>query len=310
MEMTLGTKSTTGRWPRWGLALLLVAGSALAAAPDDAALLTVLDGDAVLEVGAKTLRAAEGVRLAPTTLVRTGPRTALLRLEFNDGSLLDLGPDTQVMLVPPGLVAGKARAPAAYLLQGWAKLSGQTPAGAAGLVSPTLAVLPFKGVLVAHVGADEEDCFQESGTAQLQPRGAAGGKVKTLGLKAGEMVARKGDGRAEVLSQPSSALLQGLPRSFRDTLPARAAHWQGKRVEARPAPPTDYAGLAPWLTAEPALRRHFPRRFAARAREPAFRAALVEQLSRHPEWERSLFPERFVDPASAPVAPRPAGDRR
>jgi hypothetical protein len=36
------------------------------------------------------------------------------------------------------------------------------------------------------------------------------------------------------------------------------------------------------------------------ARETGFRAALVSHLASHPEWERLLFPERFiVRPASA-----------
>ena len=37
----------------------------------------------------------------------------------------------------------------------------------------------------------------------------------------------------------------------------------------------------------------------ARAREPAFRAALAEHLGNHPEWEPVLFPERFTKAASA-----------
>ena len=68
----------------------------------------------------------------------------------------------------------------------------------------------------------------------------------------------------------------------------------------RPAAAPTYADLRDWLLAEPALRKAFTRRFAERKQDPAFRAALVENLARHPEWEPLLFPERFVKPASAP----------
>jgi len=58
----------------------------------------------------------------------------------------------------------------------------------------------------------------------------------------------------------------------------------------RALPKPTYAELEPWLTAEPALRRRFPKRFGARAAEPEFRKALIAHLSSHREWQPVLFP--------------------
>jgi hypothetical protein len=90
-----------------------------------------------------------------------------------------------------------------------------------------------------------------------------------------------------------------VPKAFRDTIPPRAAQLKGRSPEPQSVPWPGYAGLKPWLSAEPAIRREFPRRFAQPAREPAFREALVKNLAAHPEWEPVLFPPK---PASAPAS--------
>ena len=58
-------------------------GMAHAASP--VAVLTILDGDARLIEGARCLAAAEGLKLSEQTLLETGPKTRLLRVEWPDG---------------------------------------------------------------------------------------------------------------------------------------------------------------------------------------------------------------------------------
>jgi hypothetical protein len=82
--------------------------------------------------------------------------------------------------------------------------------------------------------------------------------------------------------------------------PARLEAVKDRQVEPQPAPLPSYEELAEWLSAEPAIRRAFPRRFAARARESAFRSGLAQHLGQHPEWEPVLFPERFIKPTPSP----------
>jgi hypothetical protein len=42
------------------------------------------------------------------------------------------------------------------------------------------------------------------------------------------------------------------------------------------------------------LRRPLVQRWRSKAREPAFRAALVANLAAHPEWDPVLFPEKYI----------------
>lgn len=283
----------------------LVAASAmpLGAAPDERGqvILTILDGEAQLLLGARAAAAAEGLHLPASTLVETQANTALLRLEWPDGSVLDLGPDTRLMLQPAGL-RRSGQAPAYYLLSGWAKHQSGSAGPHRGHVSPQVDALPSQGVTVVQVGADQSLLYCEAGQTQLAERAGAAARHS---LSAGAAYLRKGTQTGQLLPRPDPAWLKTVPRAFRDTIALRAARFEGKKLEpaARPAP--SYAALAPWLTAEPALRREFPRRLATLAREPAFRAALIQNLVAHPEWEPLLFPERFLKPASAPTGVRP-----
>ena len=288
--------SRSGSWAKllqglWAVLCLLAATRAHAV--ESAALLTIVEGPATITEGARSVTAVAGMKLGAATLIDTGPGTNLLRLEFTDGSTLDIGPDTHLMLMPPGLAGSGPRAPAFYLMQGWAKHSSPARAeGAAGAgeLAPQLELLQVAGVMVGRVAGDEAMLFVESGRAQLVERKLKGSAP--LGLKAGELYSRNGSDRGTVVPRPTAAFLQGLPRSFRDTLPPLAAKFKGKSVEPKGVSVPTYAALKPWLTAEPVIRREFPRRFAPLAKDHAFREALVKNLSSHPEWEPVLFPPK------------------
>lgn len=281
------------------LALALVIGLLLAQAPvQAAALVTIVDGESVLIDDARSVLAAEGLKVGDETIVRTGAKATLLRVEWPDGSVADFGPDTQAMLDPGGFGARGARGPAVYLLRGWLKLSALGSGPAAGLVSPRVEVQAFKGSLVVMVSADETWVFAESGGAPLVERELK--PASNLSLKSGEVYTRSGSAKGTQTPRPTPAQMQRVPRGFRDALPLRSAALKDKAVTAKPAAPPAYAELSEWLLAEKPLRRTFTRRFVERSKDAAFRAGLVQNLARHPEWERVLFPERFVKPASAP----------
>lgn len=282
-----------------GLAMLVVIAFAAAGQPARAAaLVTIVEGDAVLIDGARALVAAEGLKVGDETLVRTGPDTRLLRVEWPDGTAADFGPDTQAMIRPGGFGARGSQGPAVYLLRGWLKLSSLGAAAAGGALTPRIELQAFKGALVVMASADETWVFAESGGGTVVERNAR--PPSNLPLKPGEVYGRSGAAKGTVAPRPSTVQMQRVPRGFRDSLPLRSKALEGRSVGARPAPPPAYADLREWLVAEQPLRRGLTRRFAERARDGAFRAALVEHLSAHPEWEPVLFPERFAKPASAP----------
>lgn len=275
-------------WRRaWLAACLLLAAAAQAA--DAPALLTVVDGPATVIDGARQLGAVAGQRLAAGSIIDTGASTPLVRVEFADGSALDLGPDTHVMLLPPGLAGSGPRGPAFYLLQGWAKHTSAKGATVAGQLAPQLELLQVAGVTVGRVAGDEAMLFMESGKAQLLERKLKGGGTQVL--KGGDFYARSGADKGSVAPKPAQAFLSGLPRSFRDTLPLLAAQFKGKAVEARPMPAPTYAAMKAWLSAEPVIRREFPKRFVTLAHDAAFREGLAKNLAAHPEWEPVLYPK-------------------
>lgn len=281
-----------------------------AAQPNDpAGVLTVLDGEATLLIGARALQAAPGLRLPADSIVETGASTRLLRVEWADGSRVDLGPATRVMLRPTA--APRARV---YVLGGIVKHTQDTPV--AGQLSPAFELKPFQGVVVTEIGADGAVLFAESGTESATGRRGA----VALALKAGQAAVVQGDAPAVVQPRPPAGWLARIPRAFRDTLPSRLAQFAGPPPAPRARPQPGYAELQPWLTAEPLLRRELPRRWAEWLRDPAFKAAVLARLDAHPEWtplvrpppprgperspERSATRRGAETPASAPESPR------
>jgi hypothetical protein len=267
------------------------------------ALVTILEGDATVVDGVRRFSAVEGQALAERSLVETGPQTRLLRIEWPDGSVVDFGPDTRAMLTPAGAAPGGRRGPAFYLLQGWAKQGSLGQAASAGQQSAALEVAPFKGSAVSQAQAERSWLFVESGEATLTERNIR--PPSRLTLKAGEVYTREGRSPGATATRPTPEQLRAVPRAFRDTLPLRAAQFAGKTPALQPLPAPTYTELKPWLTAETAVRADFPRRFAALARDPAFRRGLADNLAAHPEWRPVLYPDP-PKPASAPAtwAPR------
>jgi len=278
--------ATRGRALVTGLALALLAGAAPCWAQDW--IVTVLEGDAVVIDGARRLAAAPGLKLGTGAIVETSAKTSLLRLEGSDKTTFDLGASTRVMVAPPGFAARADRTPQLYLLQGWVKATARGPLEAAGLISPALELLPFKGAVVLQLSKREYFAFVESGRAELLERRTSGGAVV---VSAGEFYAGEATRRGSVTPRPAPGWLQTVPRPFRDPIPLRGAQLRDRRVEPPLLPGPTYAQLADWLTAEVALRRDFPARLATLVHDPEFRTQVHQHLNQHPEWGPLLAAE-------------------
>ncbi len=289
--------------------LTMLPALALAAVP--VATVTILDGDAPTVIReASKLMLAEGVRLYAEDIVDAGAKTRLLRIEFSDGVILDIGPSTQLLLAPR-LAGERGKRPVkAYMLQGFAKLTAPKGATAAAtLTSPAFDAGGLSRDVVLLVQPDESYAFAESGDVTLLERGIgkdAGKEVGNHRLKSGEFYARTGDNRAAVGARPAQSFIQRLPRAFLDTLPSRAELYKAREVEPKPLGNIVYAEAQPWVDAEAALRPGFVTRWKAyAARNPEFRKGLVAQMPAHMEWDRTLFPEKYLPKpvASGPSAP-------
>ncbi|WP_157359891.1 hypothetical protein [Caldimonas brevitalea] len=261
-------------------------------------MVTIQEGEALLIRGASKLTLSEGVRLERDDIVETTSGTGLLRVEYADGAIADLGPATRVLLAP-SLPGERGRQPnRVYLQQGWLKLS--TPAGAAaknrplGFSSPSFD-LAAEGVVVAHRGDNGGFAFSESGEGRVVERrdGKAGA---SLGLKNGEAYQQEGDGKSRVSPRPAPSMLERMPRAFRDTLPPLAERYKGRDVPPKTLGSVAYADVQSWLQSEKSLRKSFVPRWKPLASQPEFRTGLITNMRLHPEWDRVLFPEKYLPP--------------
>lgn len=281
-----------------GLLACVLALAAMTARAAEIGVVTVLDGPATLLRGRLKWVLAEGVRLTDGDIVETGAAGRYLRIEFADGSRVGLGPDTAIELAPR-----LAAAPRLYLLRGWVKLAAESGPGAVAkrpsLAGPGFELGAVGGQVVVWVRADGAQAFAESGAARLRPlrpRPAA-----AVDLKEGESLTLAGDARPVLAERPSTAFIEAVPRPFQDSLPARAALYEGRSVVPKRVGEVGYADIRPWIDAEPALRRADLARWRPLAGRADIRAALIEGLKSHPEWRPILFPPPPPVPASDAV---------
>src|SRR5438270_13039788 len=105
------------------LALALAFAPVAARAASVIGLTTIVDGEAVLVREVARFALVEGVALEPGDIVESGAKTGIVRIELADGTVLDLGPDTRLLLAPRGRGPALARVAGLYILPGWIKLA-------------------------------------------------------------------------------------------------------------------------------------------------------------------------------------------
>jgi len=296
------------------LAILIAAASRVVWAADaPPGTITILEGQAFVYRGVGRVQAQEGLRLALGDIVATVP-SSLAQIELANGCVLQLGGATRLLLgEPAGKPKDKAADSSAYLMDGWLKLVGTVPkaageAPAFELRSPLFEVVAGPAVLVVHATPQEVTIFAERGSARVEERQGAQAQA-AVALESGDTYRRDAGSAGSVSAGPVQAFIADMPRAFRDSLPSRLDRFRDVDVQPRPAPDFEYGDVEAWLNAEPALRRQFVQRWRPKAKDSAFRAALVAGLSAHPEWDRVLFPEKYrpkPPPRPAASLPHPA----
>jgi len=263
--------------------------------------ITILEGDALVYRGTGRLHGVEGLKLVAGDIVETAAST-FAQIELADQSVAQLGPSTRVMF---NAASGKGRNERwMYVMDGWTKLTGAKRDAAAGpgfdTRMPLLEIPATPAVVVMHTSPAEATLFVERGEPRVGERHASGPPV-VVPLKMGDFYRRKAGNRGTTAASPAQAFVADMPRPFRDSLPMRAERFRDRPVQVRDAPEFGYADVEAWLKAEPSVRRPLMQRWRVKAREPAFRAALVANLSAHPEWDPILFPEKYKPKEPPPV---------
>ncbi len=284
---------TFGSWKQWALSALVL--TPLLASAASLGVLTIIDGEATVLRDAVRFSAAEGLRLQADDIVRTADKTRLVRVEFDDGTAIDLGPATQALLRPRAAAAAD-RAPVIYMLQGWAKVSVPAmPAPPAFVWAPRIGAARIDGHAVMHVGRDVAWLFAESAAASVMPRRDAANAAAQL-LTEGDSFVARGTEPGRTSRRAPAELVAQLPRALADTLPRRAARFAAVQVAPAGVAEVGYEDVAPWLNGEPVLRQPFVSRYAALATQAGFRKGLVADMALHPEWQRVVYPPEPVRP--------------
>lgn len=297
------------------LLLLLVAVSALPSsswAQAGVGIATIVEGEVTLIRDSSRLAVAEGVRVRADDLLESAPEAKLARIEFGDGMLLDIGPGTRVLVAPrfPG-ERGGTRSARLYLLKGWAKLTAAKDKGveSASVATESFDVTGIGRDVVLDVEPTGTAAFAESGDVLVLERGK-GKAGASFRLRVGDFIARVGDAKSVITPRPSADFIQRVPRAFLDTLPSRSAQFAAREVQPKRLADIAYTDAQPWLDAETALRPLFVTRWKALAQAPEFRKGLVAGLRSHPEWDRVLYPEKYLPKPSASAASAVAGAYR
>ena len=289
-------------WLRVLLMLLSALPGGLRAEPA-VGIVTIVEGELFATRDSTRFALAEGVRIVADDIVETAPQAKLARIEFSDGLILDMGPNTRVLMTPkfPG-ERGSSRAAKLYVLQGWAKITVPKSMAAASFASRSFDLTGIARDAVLNVEPTASAVFAESGELTLGERskGKAGAAVK---LKSGEFLTRTGEAKGVLAQRPAADFIQRVPRAFLDTLPARAALFATREVPAKRLALITYADVQAWVDAEAGLRPLFVTRWKALAQNPEFRNGLVAGLRAHPEWDRLLFPEKYLPKPAASAAP-------
>jgi hypothetical protein len=274
----------------------LIACSVSASAAERVGIVTLLEGPAAIVRGATRYTLAEGVRVRFGDIIEVGDK-GLVEVEFPEGTAFALGPGARMLAV--AAARGKPAAGDYYVTRGALKLSRFKQGENTRFLTPVFTLHPGEGTAVMVVGAAEGAVFVEGGEARIIEHPAKGASPPPLILKSGEFYTRKADQKGAVAPRPSQAFVAGLPKVFFDPLPSRLARHKDRDVQPKRVEDVAYAEVEEWLKAPPEIRRPLMPRFRPRLADQSFRAALVANLSFHPEWDPILFPEKYKPKAPA-----------
>lgn len=278
----------------------------MAAAHEDVATITLLEGQAALIRGTRGYLPAEGIKLKHADILHTA-KNSLVQLEIDDGTVLELGPDTRFLADLPGWRGQPPILGPQVIAAGWLKFAvpKRQDAPQYRLDTPHFNLLLGTGVSVVQVGATEGSLFMESGEGiVLEPSGRT---VTRLTVRPGHFYTRKSGQKGALSERPTRAFIEGMPRAFRDTLPKRLSKFKGREVSPRPGPDFTYADVEGWLKGDREVRRVLVPIWRAKANEPDFHASLVTNMRHHWEWDPILFPEKYKPKEEQTGAGAPAG---
>jgi hypothetical protein len=291
----------------WFVAVALLGSAQLAQAAKPIGIVTILGGKASVIRGLSQFDALEGVRLQSDDLVRTD-KDAFLRVEYDDETWIELGPETSVQMSHPG--GTRVNRPALYLMTGWLKIGcGKADAAAKrSLASIGMDLLDLSGAIVVHALDGTLTVFAEQGSARWVDRAPHGSP--SVVMNPGDFLVAGRDNPPKLQRRPAAEFIAAMPHQYRDTLPIRYSLFSSRSVLPKDQHDFAYADVEAWIDAEPTVRRQFLTTWRRKIHDVAFRASLDRTLSLHPEWDPILHPEKYeTDPQTGARVLIPPGSR-
>jgi hypothetical protein len=262
--------------------------------------LTLMEGSTRVIRGPNVMKGVEGMRLRQGDILESSD-TGFAQLEFTGGAVIALGPASRLYVLRHSgdkAVAGKDSAEL-LLLSGWLKGESAATAGSYEYETPTLAAKVTGGTILIHASGDGSDAFLESGSATIGEVREDGNVRQPVVAKAGQFFSRHAGKTTAIATRPNPAFIEAMPKSFRDTLPARLEHFAGKSVEPKADHPVSYADVENYLRMPSTWRRGMAERFQSRLSDRGFREQIEAHIGEHPEWDKILHPEP-KEPAAKP----------
>lgn len=189
-------------------------------------------------------RAGRGAVLRANDMLESG--AGMLQLGAG-GATVALGPASKVFIRNDSELV---------LLDGWLKLRGSA-AQPFTVAAHTLRLASAGATITVHVSADTAELFAESGDALVEEQGSGKARRSTK-IPHEQFAVRAGALPLRLAARPPATFLAAMPPGFRDETVALAAP---AAVAPRFERVVTFAELAPWLAAQPSLRRQLQARF-------------------------------------------------
>ena len=271
----------------------------------DVGVITIVDGGARVLRGATWYKLVEGARVQDGDVIDAAER-AQVQLELASGPVVNFVGATGVLPVVAGSAGAAGKPPVMaelYMPRGWLKLAVRAHSAPLRVRTASGAVSAADGVAVVHGDGEAIEVFVETGSAKLYEPARGGAEGAVHDVKSGEFALRAPDRPFATAGAAPQRFIAGLPRHFRDPLPALAAQYQVARVQLAADRPISYAEAEPWLNSP--YRRLFIKRLQTRLSDPEFRAAALSKPQAYPEWQATVAPEPVKADTAKAEPPKP-----
>jgi hypothetical protein len=267
--------------------VLACAAAAKPAPPGFGGLVSIADGDPYTLIrGVNLETGTKGVTLSAGDIIETG-KGAFLVVELQGGSLLGVGPSTQLYLMQ----RTAADTPAVVVLKGWVKadIRSGDKAQPIRVIGTRMGIQSRQAVVLLFADERTDSIFDEQGSATLLQRDdAATRTAREVGPN--QFFLREEHTDIVTQPRPSRDFVSTMPVPFHDPLPEHASAKLKKMATPTVVREVSYADVQQWLSMPRDWRAGFIPRFRPRIKDPAFFAAMDAHMSQHPEWQIILHP--------------------